>query len=262
MKVKIISIGLISCLIILYCIFYNSIVIQSYDKANFLIVEKTFSNEDMTKMSMEIIADGYSMGSEEFINEYAEKLKECIQLTDYSKKGIICENIWVMGKSNKLSKYAVVYDDRTVKYVTGSFTTNPNFYAPDEEYMGKVLGKDNYIKGISNVIFVKNIFEKKEVKLSRFQYFVLINKLKLITLFKENTEDGKSFLHKFVEDYTTGFFLNDSCYVYEEKVRSDFSYKFKMNMRMNCDDYINWCLGYSDDMMAGKRRYGLFMLNP
>lgn len=251
-KIKVILSGLVLfiLLLILYVRFYSSNVIQTYDKAYFTVVEKTISDDDEIKMRKEIIEDGYNMGTEEFIDEHARRFKKYVKIRDYSVKGMVCENVWVIGKSGKLSKYVAVYDDRTVRYITGRFTTKPNFYAPNDKYMVAVTEKENYSIDISNIVYVKDIREEKEVKLSRLEYFILINKLKLINLFKIDTENNENFPLQIVEDYTTGFYMNDICYNYEEINRPDFSYKFKINIRLNCNDYINRCLGYSDNMMA------------
>lgn len=251
-KIKIILTGFIVVLfiilLILYVRFYNGIVINTYDKAYFTVVEKTISDTDEVNMIAKLEEEGYERGTDEFIDEHTRRLKEHIKIRDYSEKGIVCENVWVIGRSGKLSKYVVVYDDRTVKYITGRFTTLTNFVTYTD--LKEIVEKDNLSIDIANTIYVKDIREEKEIKLSRLKYFILLNKLKLIKLFKVDTVDKKEFPKQTTQDYAKGFYMDGICYRYERKNRPDFSYKFKMNIRLNCNDYINRCLGYSDKMMA------------
>lgn len=237
-------------LIIVYIKFYNNIIIKTYDYAHFTIIEKTISDYEALELLDKIEEDGYSLGTEEYEDEYIKRMKKHIKIRDYSRKGIVCENVWIIGSSGKLSKYAVVYNDRTVKYIVGRFTTDPNFVTPGDSIID-LTGYTNYAVDVTNMIFVKDIQAEKEIKLSRLEYFILINKLKLINLFKLSTGEN-DFFPNHMADYATGFHMNGKAYCYEEKNMSDFSYKFKMYLRMNCDNYINKCLGYKSKKMAGK----------
>ena len=246
--------------------FFNASIIKPYNKTYFTIIEYTQTENEMILMEEKFDEDGYSKGEVEGLNEYYRRLEPYIKVTDFSKEGILCENVWIIGTSEKLSKYAVLYNDRTIRYIVGKFTTLPTFnYQGEGTYKG--VGFLNYITGrkqneeISSIIYVKEMYEEKTVKLSRLQYFIMLNKLKLINVIPFDLATTNEFILQYVTNHTNGFYMNNTCYYYEEEYNPDFFYKIKMGIRENLDNYFNRCLGLNDNIIAGKNEKGVFYLN-
>ncbi|MDO4299812.1 MAG: hypothetical protein Q4D26_00240 [Clostridia bacterium] len=247
-KIKIILIRIIFVFILLYTVFFIISDIEPYDETYFTFVENNLTEEEANLMLNQFYDEGFNLQETEGLNEYYKRIETCIKATDFSKEGIICENIWLMGKKDKLSKYAVVYNDRTVRYIMGDFTLFPTFYFKDGDFYEKVTGKKVSTE-IADVFYIRGKHEEYTDKLSIFEYFILLNKLKFNNLIPVS---NKYFTLEYVADYARGFYYNGKCYSYSEHLRT-FIRKIKMKSIWNCDNYINKCLNLDNDTISGKQ---------
>ena len=233
--------------ILLYAAFFIISDIKPYNETYFTVVENNITEEEIDSMINQLYADCFNLDETEGLNEYYKKVEPYIRVADFSKEGIICENIWLMGKEEKLSKYAVFYNDRTVRYIVGDFTLHSTFYYETDDFYEKVTG-EKLSTEIANVFHIRGEYEEYTDKLSIFQYFVLLNKLKLNKCIPVSKE---YFTLEWVADYVRGFYYNGKCYCYNP-LYTEFFKKISVKSIWNCDNYVNKCLNLDNDIISGK----------
>lgn len=184
----------------LILIYFNFVVhIDTYDKTYFVGVNDKRNENELLK-SYEIYDEGN-------YTNYIDYLSEKIKPIDFSREGIICEFI-IFQENSKGNIYAVLYEDKTMKYVTESFNGNFRLLPTIENEDFEIFtGRKVEINNI-NKFFIKGECIEKTINISDIEYVNFISRLKLLKILSKGEK-------KFDvgNDFIKGIYFNSGCYL-------------------------------------------------
>lgn len=226
---KIFLVILISIFLVTHIVFNVIYRIDTYDKTYFIGINDK-RNDIEISISDQIYETNY--------NDYLTYLSKEVEVIDFSRGDILCEYIWRQGnRSNDV--YAVLYKDKTIRYIIGDFTGRPSITNEDFKFLTE---RDLDINNIYTTQFfsIKGNYEDNTIKISNLQYFLLAARLKIINIIDKGVDN---FPPEPLADFVVGLYFNNSCHPGNRSL-SDTYTKHIRSIIHDTEEYFEQCIGY------------------
>lgn len=214
--------------VLIYTIFNIINKIELYDKTYFIGINDKRNDSEIAISDQIYEANRY--------NDYLNYLSKKVEVIDFSTDGILCEYIWRQGNRTD-DVYAVLYKNKTIRYVIGNFTGLPSITNEDFK---SLTGRDLNINSIYTTQFftVKGNYKSGTIKLSNLQYFLLVSRIKIINIIDKGVNN---FPAEPVADFVVGLYFNENCYP-GNRVLSDTYTKHIRSIIHNTEEYFEQCI--------------------
>lgn len=219
-KIIIINIFLITLLVF---ILYLKGRVKPYQERYFTAIHDNRPGDEY-----KILEEIYNEGK---YDEYINKLKSNVNEIEFPKGEILFEYIAIHW-NNDDGIYAVLYNDKTLKYIGGHFIKGAMFSSEEYEIVTDELPDENV-----NFTVWDNYYEES-ITLSDFEYNRMICQLGLISFFNNGQE---SFSDQ--PNYIDGFYFNEMCYDSSRNITDVIGDVLTRKLQVNCEKYLNKCMG-------------------